>query len=170
MSLPENKFRNSNNTRILKGLFYEMSTSKDTVVYTLKEHTHEGYPSLYEAYMSCNDPTEYSFSVQYLDSYEHWQMLCACNWFKPIVSNWRRDLSTRLRSEALQSIITEAKNPEAKNSYAANKFLVEKGWVDKNTKGRPSKTDIKKAAEEQASESAFVEEAYARLQTTLNIQ
>ena len=159
-----NKFRTDNNIRYLKALFFETTDAdKSTVVYTLKDREHMGYPSLYQLYMETNDPTEYTFATQYLDGWEHWEMLSSCSWFKPYVERWRRELELKVRSEALLKIRESAK--EGKDSFAANKFLLEKGWTkDKPSgRGRPKKEDIAKAADQIAQDRNRVEADFNRI-------
>ena len=141
-----NKFRSSIGSRYLKGLFYEEGSplNKDSFLYTLKDKDTKGYPSLYRLYMEKEDLTEWEFANEYLDGFEHWEMLCACNWFKPYVERWRRELELKLRARALSAIRDEATS-ESKNSYYANKFLLEGGWKEKSStsndrgRGRPKK-------------------------------
>ena len=138
-----NKFRNSSNTRYLQGLFFEQtSADKTTVLYTLKNEDHEGYPSLYRLYMTVADPTEYRFANEWLDGWEHWEGLCNCSWFKGYVSRWRRELELKIKSEALASIINESRSTSS-NSYQAAKFLVNGEYTDKARRGRPSKAEVK---------------------------
>ena len=155
------------NQRLLKGLFYEMTLSdKSSVVYTLKDVDHEGYPSLYRLYMETNDPTEWRFAQECLDGWEHWEMLCATTWFKPYVERWRRELELRMKSEALSRIMRESKTG-SKESFQANKYLLEKGWEPKDSqhrRGRPSKDEIAKAAKEIATTDRRLEEDFERLQ------
>lgn len=147
-----NKFRASNNARLLKGLFFETTLAdKSSVVYTLKDVDHEGFPSLYRLYMEIDDPTEWEVAQQLLDGWEHWEMLCGCTWFKPYVERWRKEVELRFKSKALHKIRVESKTG-SKESFSANKYLLEKGWepkeASKNGRGRPSKDEIKKAATE----------------------
>jgi hypothetical protein len=170
MSIPKerSKFRTTSNTRYLKGLFYEQTLSdKSSVVYTLKDWDHLGYPSLYRLFMELEDLTEYEFSNKYLDGWEHWDMLCRCEWFKPYVERWRKELSLKIQGEALKALRAEASS-SSRNAFAANKFLVDRGWVDKtektNNRGRPSKEEIKKAADEIAFHERRIEDDFTRLQ------
>lgn len=157
-----NKFRGENNIRYLKALFYEtVNADKSTVVYTLKNEDHMGFPSLYRLYMEMDDPTEYQFAITYLDGWEHWEMLTACTWFKPYVEKWRREIELRVRSQALAKLREAAK--EGKDTLAANKFLLERGWKDKATKGRPSKDQIKKAADEIAHDEKKINNDFDRI-------
>lgn len=161
-----NKFRNATNSRYLKGLFYETTDAdKSTVVYTLKDVDHQGFPSLYQIYMEVGDPTEYLFATATLDGWEHWEMLTNCTWFKPYVDRWRRELELKIRSDALIRIREEAKNRASANSYAANKFLLEKGWAPKETgsRGRPKKEDVRKEAEVIALADKRIKNDYERI-------
>lgn len=153
------------NQRLLKGLFYEMTLAdKSSVVYTLKDHDHEGFRSLYRLYMETNDPTEWRFATEFLDGWEHWELLCKTTWFQPYVSRWRKELELRLRSQALSRIMSESKTA-SKESFAANKYLLEKGWEPKDSgrRGRPSKDEVSKAAREIASTNSRLEEDFERL-------
>lgn len=157
MSLPtidRSKFRATNNARMLKGLFFETTLAdKSSVVYTLKDVDHEGFPSLYRLFMEIDDPTEWEVAQQLVDGWEHWEMLCNCTWFKPYVERWRKELELRFKSKALHKIRVESKTG-SKESFAANKYLLEKGWEPKDSskhgRGRPSKDEVKKAATELA--------------------
>lgn len=158
-------FRNPvNNVMLTKQLFYETTGSdKSSVVYTLKEAPHEGYPSLYQLYMSCNDPTEWKVSQTALGSWEHWEKLCESPWFQEYLIQWRRELEIKLKSIALEKIITLSKTG-GKEQFQANRFLIEKGWVQKEEKvGRPSKERIRQAANDLFSEKNRTDNDYARI-------
>lgn len=160
-----NKFK-VNNIRLLKAMFFEQAygPDKSTVIYTLKDQDHQGYPSLYRLYMETNDPTEWKFATTYLDSWEHWEMLCQCTWFKPYLNRWRKELELRMKSHALARIMAEAKTT-SKESFTANKYILEKGWEPKlmNTKGRPSKEQIAQAANDIAISNKQLEEDFERI-------
>lgn len=159
-SMDTSKFKNVNGVFFLKELFYETAQNKENVVYTLKDKPHEGFPSLYEAYMLVNDPTEYEFATKYLYSWEHWLRLQECSWFKPIVAQWRDELEIRFKSAALREIMVKAAG-SSRESFQAAKFLAEYG--SKSTKGRPSKQSIKDAAVDIATGQARVNEDFLRL-------
>lgn len=162
----DSEFRSSNRKRLLKGLFYEQTGADKTgVKYTLKDEDHLGYPSLSRLYLEMNDPTEYSFALAYLESWDHWLMLLECNWFKPYVERWRQELEVKIRSKALASIIREAKNA-SKDSFAANKFLIQGGWLPKaaSKRGRPSKEDIQEAASKEIDLLKQVTDDFNRLE------
>jgi len=163
----ENIFKGSQGSRrYLKGLFFETTLAdKSSVLYTLKEWDHEGYPSLYRLYMAERDPTEYRFATKWLDGWSHWLELVECSWFKPHLEKWRNELCIMLQSEALVNIFEEAISPMGKNVFQANKYILEKGWIpkDTNTKGRPSKQAIKDEAIRIAQEEDRITEDFNRL-------
>lgn len=158
-------FRASNGARYLEGLFYEKARTenKSSCVYTLKDQDHLGFPSLYRLYMECEDLTEWEFAQAHLDGWEHWQMLCACKWFAPLVERWRKELELKIRARALRAVKEEAL--DGRNAYYANKLLLEAGWKDKEEKarGRPSKEEIKKEAEKQAEVDKRLQEDMERV-------
>lgn len=157
------KFRNSSNTKYLQGLFFEQTLAdKSTVLYTLKDEDHMGYPSLYQKYMAVSDPTEYKFATEWLDGWEHWEGLCNCSWFKPYVARWRRELALKIKSEALASIIKESRSTSS-NSYQAAKFLVNGEWEEKRGRGRPSKQEVKEEATRIADDKSRLMDDFKRI-------
>lgn len=160
------KFRNEMGGRYLNALFYEqIGADKSTVVYTLKEVDHEGFPSLYRLYMELEDVLEYEFANTYLESWEHWQMLCDCKWFQPFVQRWRKELELKIRSKALRKLREDAAS-ESRTANSSNRYLLERGWADKATKGRPSKEEVRKAAREQAMSAKALQSDFLRLNPT----
>ncbi len=167
----QSKFRSPHtNIRYLKKLFYEYS--KDTCLYTLKDKDHKGFPSLYRLYMEEADLTEFIFAGKYLESWEHWQLLQECSWFKEYLNRWRTELELKIKAEALKRLQEEAIG-SSKNSYNANRFLIEKGWVDKQAeasrRGRPSRDEITKQAIEIAFNEKQIKEDLERLNITREI-
>lgn len=151
----DSKFVNSNNVYLLRGLFLETSNSPDTVVYTLKNKPHQGYPSLYEAYMDSDDPTEYTFAVNYLESWDHWQVLSGSAWFQPYAEKWRKDLEARTRSRAIKTIITKASDG-SRESLSAAKYIAE--ILGTKKRGRPSAQEVKQAATDMAKQDRHTED------------
>ena len=130
MDSNQTKFKNSNGVFLLKALFYETTLAdKSSVIYTLKDRDHEGYPSLYRLYMETGDLTEYQFASEHLDGWAHWEALCSCVWFQPYLERWRKELTLRHKAGALKRIISEAQS-SSRNAFTANKFLVQSGWVE----------------------------------------
>lgn len=165
-----NKYRASTGQRLLKGLFFEETADKASAVYTLKNWDHLGYPSMYRLFLEADDPTEYTFATAYLDGWDHWEILCACTWFKPYVSKWRRELEVRAKARALLAIKDLAANKTAKESYQANKFLINGGWKEKTSgrgAGRPSKEEVQKEAQRLAQDSKTIDDDFNRI-TGLN--
>ena len=148
------KFKNEQGVHFTKGLFYEQTPmDKSSVVYTLKDQAHEGFPSLYLLFMEAEDLTEWEFANDYLGGWAHWKQLCNCMWFKPYIERWREELELKVRGQALRRIKAEAKS-NSRNAYTANKFLVDAGWrpkeENKNTKGRPTKDQVQREARKMA--------------------
>lgn len=175
MNTPTNaqnsKFRNSNGVRLLRGLFWELTEGdKSSCLYTTKDNDYLGYISLKRVYLEMADPTEYRFANEYLENYEHWEMLTNCSFFKPYVDQWRKELELKLKSEALLRVMEDARDENSKTKFTANKFILEKGW-EPNTgtkRGRPTKNEIKQAAMEQLSERDRLNEDFERLQIRVN--
>jgi hypothetical protein len=146
-------------------LFYETNTTdKSQILYTLKDTDHNGYPSLYRLYMEAGDLTEYSFAIQHLDGWNHWETLCKSPWFQDYLARWRRELELKYRSAALKNLI-DAANGDSRDALQANKFLIQGHWKsgEGSGRGRPSKEEIKSKAHELASEAVKVDEDYKRL-------
>lgn len=157
-----NPFRTATNGLLLKGLFFEISDYPDCVMYTLKDHDHRGFRSLKKLYLAEKDPTEYRFAVKYLDGVEHFEALCKCTWFEPLIAKWRYELELQLKSEALARIMKEAES-QSKQAYLANRYLVEKGWKDASAKGRPTKAQVKAEATRIADDQARVANDFDRI-------
>lgn len=158
-----NPYRSAGGNRYTQALFWEMVDDKSTVVYTLKDRDHQGFPSLYRLYMAENDPLEWAFSQKYLDGWEHWEMLSASGFFKPYITRWRYELELKLRSEALARAMVDAQSG-SKTAQMSNKLLIQRGWsIEKNTKGRPSKADIKREANRLAETNRVFEEDLNRI-------
>jgi hypothetical protein len=150
-------------------LFFETTlpdTRVEATIYSLKQEDHlvnnKLYLSFHRLYLELEDITEYEFAKKYLHSYEHWEMLCKCNWFKPHLALMRRELDLKLRAKALRKIQSLAKSND-KDSFAANKYLLEKNWEPKAEKGRPSKEAIREAAKAQADEETRMNTDFERI-------
>jgi hypothetical protein len=170
LSDDKDKFRIDTGQRLLRGLFYETTLADKTgVVYTLKDRDHMGYPSLYRLYMETDDPTEYLFATTHLESWDHWERLCKCSWFKPYLNRWRRELELRTRAKALLKIKTVSET-DGKDSFQAHKFLVNGGWKppEGSKRGRPSKDEIAQEANRIVSDKLSLDEDLARISEKLN--
>lgn len=169
--IDKSKFRNASGAILTTRLFLEMSYSDPQhVVYTLKrkDDLNRDLPSLYRLYMEMEDPLEIDFAETFFDSYEHWEQICATQWFKEYIYQWRKELDLKLRARALRSIREIAKSTHGGKSFEANKFLLSDGW-NKGAKdeaikrGRPSKDEIMKAAGEIALDNSLLKEDLERL-------
>lgn len=165
--MPDSKFRSSTNQRLTKSLFLEESyMDQSSVLYTLKDQDHNGFPSLYRLYMEMSDPTELEFARAYFDGWEHWLMIANASWFKPYIAKWREELDVQIRANALKSIRNVASDGFHKQSYEANKFLLLGGWKPQQGKdkvGRPSKEAIKSEAERLFENEKSINEDYKRI-------
>ncbi len=164
-------FKGTAGHRLLRGLFYEtILGDKDSVVYTLKDSDHKGYPSLYRLYMELEDQTEFVFANTYLDGWEHWEMLTECNWFRPYAARWRKELELKLKARYLAQVkqASEGDSPQAVQNA---KYLLEKGWDKKDQtssgkRGRPSKDEILMEATRLAQTKSRIDEDFERLFVT----
>ena len=111
-----------------KSLFLEQSyDNQENVYYTLKDHHQRNelgeieYLSLHQLFLEHEDPLEYSFAETYLFSFDHWQTLCRCSWFKPFLDRWRFELELKIRSEALKRVLGESKT-NGKNAFMATRY------------------------------------------------
>ena len=167
-SVKTSKFKNCNGVHLLKNLFWEhcMPDEKHMALYTIKSHEYQGLPSLRQLYLSCEDLTEYTFAITYLDSWEHWEKLCASPWFQDHIELWRKELALKLKSEAVLRVLEEARRG-GKNSFACNKWIVDKGYAgteDKQAKrGRPSKAELTAEVQKQINLDKQVEEDFERI-------
>lgn len=163
-------FKNEQGSYLTKALFYETNTTRpEQIIYTLKDEDHKVgdvvYPSLRKIYVSLADPTEYSIATRYLGGWAHWKKLLNSGWFVPLIEEWREELEVALRSDALRTILVEAKDEDSKNSYAANKLLLEGGWKEKakGGVGRTTKEKIKQEADALFKQDSEVIDDYKRM-------
>lgn len=163
-----NKFRTPQNVRLTRGLFYETTLSdKSSVVYTLKNEDHQGYPSLYLAYIETGDPTEYKFAQQFLDGWDHWVELTKCSWFQDYLQKWRTELEVKVRSTALANIMALAAVP-GQSQLSAARFVLEYTETKDKKAGRPTKEQIRRVAEEHFTANSQITDDAKRLNIPLN--
>lgn len=152
-----------------KGLFFETSTTEQRKQFqppfTLKEEDHEVdgvlYKSLHRMYVTAGDITEYAVAQEALGSWAHWKRLTSCDWFAPYLEAMREELEIKIRSGAIQSMISTAITEGSKGTSAA-KFLAQKGW--ESNQGRPSNARIAKEAKVQARIHDEIDEDLERMQ------
>lgn len=163
-------FRNSVGQLYTRRVFLETSynlNDRSMIQYTLTDRDHpDGYVSLYRLYMEAEDPTEFRFAETYLDSFEHWKLICATEWFKPIVARWRKSLEAKIRQQIVDRVISISKDDTHKNQFEALKVMLQGSWKEKEETrkaGRPSKEEIKGHLVKEAEEDKMVQEELNRL-------
>jgi hypothetical protein len=160
--IEKSRFKNPSGAFYTRGLFFEETLSdKSSVVYTLKDEDHLGYPSLHRLFIESADPTEYAFAQAHLYSWSHWVLLRECTWLQPYLSAWRQELEVKLRAEALVKIRQIAADATP-TGFQANKYLLESPWkpADAGKRGRPSKEAVRREILAQAaSQTVLAEEA-----------
>lgn len=126
----------------------------------------EAFLGLLGAYLRAKDPTEYYFAKEYFGTWAAWEEFSSKEEIAPVIGQWRRELTQKLRSDALGRIL-EAAQGETRDALSANKYIYEALNEDKANKvGRPTKEAIMKEASRMVDEDRQREEAYNRLLTT----
>ncbi len=133
-------------------------------LYTLKERDYKGCLSFRRKYLEIGDLTEYRQATELLGSWEHWQLLQECNWFKPHLEEWREELRIKLRSEHLEKLRATARSG-GKNEYEATKFLYAITSNEEKTskRGRPSKEEVARNVKWALEETETIETDLSRI-------
>ena len=140
-------FRSEQNNLLTVALFYETpnvgnyatyADDRSRAIFTLRPDDltlEDGrvLPSLYRLYMDMEDVNEFEFANRYFESHDHWEKVKKSPVVKPFYRQMRKDLLSKLRTQAYHRILDEAKNG-GKNAYQANKFLVEKFFQEDKPK------------------------------------
>lgn len=122
---------------LTQALFQEwehVSTVKDAQApFTLLSYhkPDKGYLSLYLLYMEYE--SEYAAAMGILGSWQHWEKLCKCKWFRPLRDRWEEERKTRDESVAKKTLLREARA----GSVSAAKALLALRGRDAAGKGRP---------------------------------
>jgi len=162
------KYKDAQGRFLTRALFKEtsdlMSRKKFSPEFTLKEHDITGYKSMRALYLSFDDPTEYKFAIEVLGSWDHWQKLSNCSWFKEdYLDAWRFELEIKLRS---QGIVTMKDLATTDKNKDAAKWLAQGGWSTTTTapkRGRPTNEEVKGERKIQARMKQDIEDDAARL-------
>lgn len=139
-------FKDSKNQWLTRGLFYELNDYRvtDFTQFTLGEvdidKKGKTLVSLRRLFVEGGDPIEYTFAVEHLGGWSHWQALLNCNDLMPYVEAWRDELEVKIRSQAFRQIGVAADG----GSVPAQKLLADRGWHQRKA-GAPSK--LEKAAQ-----------------------
>lgn len=137
------RIRGKNNIPKTKLLFMEFSKGKlyqepiftidnyFDVCYSATENTQEQYHwSLRRLYLEAEDPHEYDFALSVFGCWDHWQKLTRSSFFTPYVEAWREELSIKLASKGVKSLLDKASGGDV----VASKFLASKEWHKIHTK------------------------------------
>lgn len=149
--IDKSRFKDDRGRFIVQGLFLEDRYNTDIAVYTYadedKDYKGTIYPSLKRLYLEHADPVEYDFATTNLAGWNHWERLCKNSIVSKHIEEWRNELSLKLASEGVQTMLELATDGK---SYQAAKYLADRQW-DKGKRGRPSNEEvegyIKKEAE-----------------------
>lgn len=121
------------------------------------------YKDFHDLYIQEDDPTEYSFVKKHIGTLEEWDFLCTSTWFKPIITQWRRELDLKIKSKALRALRIVASG-DTRDAFVANRYLLDGNWKDtKSKRGRPSKQEITDEANKIASDVKRIEDDWNRL-------
>lgn len=148
-----------------KSLFVEHKHPDYSAPYTLKPYDHRGSMSMYRKYMEIGDPTEYEQGIALLGSWKHWQLLAEATWFKPLLTEWRRELEVKFESDRYREMIEVAEKQKGTPiGVQATKWLAERYENKKAPKrGRPSKAEKQAALKRETEEDELLKEEQARL-------
>lgn len=134
-------------------------------LFTLREYDYEGKLSLKRLYMEAADITEYKFAMSVFGSYECWENLIECNWFRPHAMQWRKELTLKLKAEAIKEI----KDATDRTSISKYQWLYEtygkEGTAPK--RGRPSKSEVSGALKSAVEDARTYREDAERLGLTV---
>ena len=107
-----------------------------------------------EEYIKCS--SEYEAAVKLVGSWDHWEYLCNCKWFKPWRDKFEKE--RKLRQEAIAQAVLEQKTTEG-NVTAARAVLD----LDKRSKGRPSKKEKEMVLAEERELEKFIKDAQKKI-------
>ena len=147
-----------------QSLFYESRHTKYPAPFTLKDEDHEGRVSMYKEFMRISDPTEYKVATELLGSWRHWEVLTACEWFKPYVERWRKELSVSIESKQVDTMKEIQRTmPGTPQAIQATKWLAYRNTRAKPKRGRPSKMERQALLKEESTEDRLLQEEAERL-------
>lgn len=161
-------YKAPNNTWYTRALFLEVAVLQKKTEWTIQpvftlRHDKEGLINGRKTFVELGDPTGYKWAMKYLGDWDHWLVLEQSLWFQEYLAEWRRELDSKIASEAMDRIREIASDPEDKQSLTAAKWLASKPWVEKAPRGRPSKEELKGELKRQASLVTAEDEDAARI-------
>lgn len=95
-----------------------------------------------DTFMAFKDTSGYAWAMEYLKSWEHYNVLLKKSWFRERIDKWIEEMHLSERNSALATIREIAKGENPVQALAASKYLAERAW-EKPSRGRPSKEEIK---------------------------
>ena len=137
------QFKDSMGRWRINSLFWELRTNETDYppIFTIKESTYNGYPSLKEIYFSYDHVPfhEYEFAMDVFGSWEHWKAITNSSSCKDMMTNWRDELTIRNKARAVKQIIAIAREDSATGLSAA-RYLSDEGFLPKRA-GRTTKEE-----------------------------
>lgn len=88
-----------------------------------------------KVYIELADPTDYKAALT-LIGWDHWQALLKCKSFVEHLEQWRAEVDTKLRSNAIEELKLQSKG--AKGTAAARWLAEQGGSATKRRVGRPA--------------------------------
>lgn len=141
--IDHSQFKDSRGCYRTVSLFLELNRDdvegKHKTFFTIKDRNYKGHTSLRKMYLDMGDTEEYRFAQKAFGSWDHWTKLCDLYWFKPIITEWRKELQLKHRSEQLHNMRELAKRNDAIGLAAARALLA---YNTPKSRGRPSKEEL----------------------------
>lgn len=160
--MDDSKFKDGQGRWFTLSLFLEKANVPEAALYSIRGYDNhkngKDYPSLRRLYVEEGDVTEYIFANKYLGGWEHWLQLQECNWLKPYIDEWRKELEVKIKAEAIRGVIQEAKSG-SKNALAACKWLADKKLIGENSR-KKVKEEIKEKVSAEIEEHIVALEQY----------
>lgn len=132
---------------LFKEMWNQMGANPDLkAVFVLKgDVDRDGLISLKRIYLEIGDPTEYRFAKTVFHDYRHWGFLSKRSWMAPFIKEWRNELKAKIRSAAIDAMITmSSDNLAALKSIATEDFVYvsfidQENYKKSGNRGRPMK-------------------------------
>jgi hypothetical protein len=146
-----NPFKDHKGQWFTRALFLELTQSGSDVkpMFTVKEHDYKGCKSLKKLYMSYEHipDYEYEFATEVLGGWVHWQRLQKSPIVMEMITQWREELTIKLKAQAMRNIINTTL-AEGAVGLQANKYLSDMGYAG-SKRGRPSKAEKEQLAKQE---------------------
>jgi hypothetical protein len=102
----------------------------------------------HKRFIELEDLTEYKPAMELVKSWQEWNRL-GRDWpdFRSYVKQWKDELETKLKAEALQKVLTFSRGDDQK-ALTASKFIATKDYNREAGVGRPTKAQQRREAKE----------------------